>query len=114
MEAISAAMMLKALDGLAARAAATAENVANAGTPGYRPVRVGFEEALASAASQGTAAVRAVQPSLARVEDPVLGGELRLDLELATASSTASRYAALITLLDRQMQIGRLAVGGSK
>lgn len=114
MESISASLMLKALDGLSARAMATAENVANAGTAGYRPVRVSFEDALAAAAGQGADAVGAVRPSLARVEDGLPGGDMRLDLELATASQTATRYTALIGLLDRQMQMARLALSGNK
>ena len=114
MESITAAMLMKALDGLQARSVATASNIANAGTPGYRPVTVSFERALAAASAQGSDAVRAVKPSIEHDQDPALGEDMRLDLELATASSTAARYAALITLLDKQMQIGRLAVTGNR
>ena len=40
MDPTSAIMITKALDGLWARSLATAQNVANANSPGYRPVRV--------------------------------------------------------------------------
>lgn len=114
MEPVSVTLMLKVLDGLSARATATAQNIANAGTPGYRPVRVSFEQALAAAAGQGSAAARAVEPTVERTVEGPLGGDLRLDLELATASSTATRYSAVIGVLDRQLQIARLAVTGGR
>lgn len=110
MEPLSAALLIKSLDGLSARQAVTAQNIANAGTNGYRPLRVTFEAALAEAATRGPEAVRGVEPNIA------FSGatDLRLDLEMATASATAMRYAALIEVLDRQMQLDSLAVSGSK
>ena len=42
----------------------------------------------------------------------VSGDDVRLDLEMANASETALRYAALSDILNRQMQINRLAVKG--
>lgn len=110
MDAIAAAATLKALDGLTARSIATAENVANAGTPHYRPVRVTFESALADAVKHGPEAIRAVKPQLEQLSEVEGGSELRLDLELATASATTMRYAALIEVLNREMQIDGLAV----
>ena len=101
------AIALKALDSLTARSAVTAENIANSGTPHYRPLRLNFEQALASAATRGVGAVEALQPTIA--QDP---GELRLDLEMATASATQARYSALIQVLDRQMQLDDLMISG--
>jgi flagellar basal-body rod protein FlgB len=106
--------MIKALDGLTARSVVTAQNIANAGTPGYRPMRVSFEQALASAASAGAGAVRAVMPHIE--VDPTAAGdsELRTDLELATASTTTARYAALVEVLNRRLQIDALALSGAR
>jgi flagellar basal-body rod protein FlgB len=109
----SALLMIKALDGLSARAVVTAENIANAGTPNYRPIRLTFERALQDAALQGDEAVQAVIPRLERALATAPDGELRLDMELATASTTAMRYSALIDVLNRQMQIHSLAVTGT-
>jgi flagellar basal-body rod protein FlgB len=39
---------------------------------------------------------------------------MRLDLELATASETGLRYAALLDLLGRQLQISRIAIRGGQ
>jgi flagellar basal-body rod protein FlgB len=110
-EPVSSSLLLKALDGLSARAVATAQNIANAGTANYRPVEVSFERALASAAGQGADAVAAVQPKLGRAAG---GAGMRLDLELATASSTATRYSALVEILGRQIEIEGLSITGTK
>lgn len=107
------AIILKALDGLSARAEAIAENIANASTPGYRPLRVTFETALAQAATEGEAAVEAVEPRLQRVSGSGSGTGLRLDMELAAAASNATRYAALVEVLNRQSQRDAVAVSGS-
>lgn len=106
MSGLTADLMIKALDGLSARSAVTANNIANSTSPSFRPGRVTFEEALASAATKGAGAIHGVRP---RVESDAVG-ELRLDLELATASTTAARYAALIEVLGRQLQINALAL----
>lgn len=114
MAEISALLLTKALDGLAMRAAATSQNVANAQTPGYQPLRVRFEDQLRAAAQTGPDAVQAVQPEYIRALPDATDGALRLDLEMATASQTALRYAALVDLLGRQMQLHRLAVRGGQ
>lgn len=110
MTSLSAITALKALDGLTRRSVVTAENIANAGTPGFAPLRVSFEKALAAAAASGDPeAVRAVEPSV----NANPGADLRVDLEMATASSTQLRYAGLIEMLNRQFQLQALAIKGS-
>lgn len=111
MSPLTSAMAIKALDGLSARSVATAENIANAQTRGYRPVRVDFEQALAMAAADGSDAVRGLQP---RFLQATVAQDVRLDLELAAAASTSGRYAAVVELLSRQMQIDALAVSGGR
>lgn len=110
MDALSSVLIAKALDGLSMRYLATAENIANASTPGYRPVRVSFEQSLLSAARRGVAAVGDVSPRL-EAPGPEGAGTLRLDLEVATASETALRYTALLDVLGRQMQLSRAVIG---
>jgi flagellar basal-body rod protein FlgB len=108
-------MTIKALDALALRATVTSENIANANTRGYRPLRVRFEEALRLAALEGDQAIAAVTPRIDHVPlDSLLASEqLRLDLEMGTASTTALRYNALISVLGREMQLDSLAVTGN-
>lgn len=114
MDSFTASVTMKALDGLSMRSIVTAQNIANAGTANYRPLRVTFEDALKEAAQRGPETVRALQPQVETAPASNGSTELRLDMELATASSTAMRYAALIELLGRQMQVDALAVSGSR
>jgi flagellar basal-body rod protein FlgB len=107
----SGEVIVKALEGLSARMAATAENIANGNTPNYRPLRVSFEDALVEAAGKGEAAIHAVKPQITQA--PLSEGALRLDLELATDSATASRYSALVEVLNRQFAILGLAASGN-
>lgn len=113
MDEVSAALIARALDGLNQRYMFTAQNIANANSAGYRPVRVSFEESLRAAASSGAEAIRAVEPRVF-VETGDGAETMRLDLELATASQTAMRYRALVDILGRQMALQRalLAAGG--
>lgn len=114
MDRVSAILINRSLDGLAARASATAQNIANANSPNYRPVRVSFEDALRAAAPDGAEALSRVVPRFEPDPATPPGAELRLDLELATASETASRYAALLDLMNRQTQLSRLAIRGGQ
>lgn len=110
MTEITSTLIVKALDGLVARQVATAENIANASSPGFRPLRVTFEQALADAHGR-PGAIAAVRP---HIEIAPAGEAVRVDLELATAQATAGRYAALAELLSRQMQIHAIAVTGGQ
>ena len=110
MAEITSAIIVKALDGLAARQVATAENIANANSPGFRPLRVSFEEALA-AARGSEARIRAVLPHIGLAP---AGETVRVDLELATAQATTGRYGALTDLLNRQLQLEALAITGER
>ncbi|MFZ2031065.1 MAG: hypothetical protein WAU68_12195 [Vitreimonas sp.] len=113
MDPISSALIEKALDGLSQRYDFTAQNIANANTPHYHPVRVSFEESLRNAASRGAAAITAVEPRA--ISDPTSAGDgVRLDLELATASQTAMRYRALLDLLGQQMRLESAVLTGGR
>lgn len=120
MEQLTAMLLTKALDGLAMRSSAIAQNIANANSPGYVPIGVGFEERLKAAAAAGPDAVRALQPEYIRRlpgfarPDGLGQAEVRLDLEMESASATALRYAALVDVLGRQMQIHRIAAIGAQ
>lgn len=114
MDELSSLLITKALDGLAMRASAISQNISNANSPGYLPIRVSFEDQLRGAAGAGNDAVRAVQPQFQRVIASGIDAELRIDLEMASASETALRYSALVDVLSRQMQISRLVVTGGQ
>jgi flagellar basal-body rod protein FlgB len=114
MEIQTTSLLLKALDGLWLRSAVTAHNIANANTPNYRPLKVSFEAALKVAAGRDAAALEAVSPKIDIAIDDEGRSELRTDLEMATATSTAGRYGTIAELLNRQLQIQALALSGSR
>ncbi|PTS90568.1 hypothetical protein DBR17_01200 [Sphingomonas sp. HMWF008] len=114
MDAITPLIINKALDGLSLRQQATAQNIASASSRDFRPLQVSFEESLKTAAANGSEAVRDLDLRITSAPVAALGGEPRLDLELATASETAMRYAALLDVLGREMQIVRTAARGGQ
>jgi flagellar basal-body rod protein FlgB len=101
----------KALDGLYLRSAALAHNLANMSSPRFQSLEVNFEGALRKAASQGPAAVDALQFGFTagRLFGP--GDEQREDLLLVDASINAMRYAALSDLIGRRLAIASAAAG---
>ncbi|WP_186209011.1 flagellar basal body rod protein FlgB [Burkholderia gladioli] len=115
-----ASIAAKALDGLFARQTATAQNVANANSTGYVPVRMSFEDALREAAEvrpgdtagARLARIQAVTPSI-DAPLPIDVNTVRLDDEIATASETSARYAMLVGMLDRTLQLRQLAIKGA-
>lgn len=113
MDQISLALIQRALNGLSLRYEFLAQNIANANTPEYRPVRVSFEERLAAAAPHGRDAILAVAPEVIADANPEAGA-MRLDLELAQAGQTAMRYRALIDLLGRQFALVRAAAAAGR
>lgn len=114
MDQLTTILLTKALDGLALRSAAISQNVANANSPGYQPVRVSFESELAAAARSGEDAVREVQPRIVHQPQGDAAESVRLDLELAESSKTALRYNALVDILNRHLQLARLGIQGGR
>jgi len=111
MDVASTALISKALDGLYERYLFTAQNIANANSPDYRPVTVSFEDSLRAAAGQGLAALQRETPSV-HVAPPSSDGAsgVRLDLELASASQTSMRYQALVDILGQELAVERAAL----
>jgi flagellar basal-body rod protein FlgB len=109
MNTLISAILTKALDGLSLRSIATAQNIANVNSAGYRPVTVSFEAELQAAASRGEEAVRSLSPEI-RDTDPAGAQGVRMDLELETQSETAMRYGALVDVLGRELQLQRAVI----
>ena len=111
---VSHVAAIKAMDGLYLRSIAIAENIANANSATYRLKTVDFEDALKHAAAIGPEALGAFTPQIRQDGGAIAGDDIRIDLEMASASATAVRYAALTDILNRQMQIARLAIRGGQ
>ena len=113
MNSMISAILTKALDGLSLRSLATAQNIANVNSAGYRPVSVSFEAELKAAADKGEDAVRAL-PLDIRAADPAGPQGVRMDLELENQSETAMRYGALVDVLGRELQLESAAIQGGQ
>ena len=110
-EPLVVAVALRALDGLSMRMAALAHNLANANSPRFQAVTVGFEDALRHASTQGTDAVDALDFRFRAGHVFGPHEDRRVDLLVADASDTASRYAALAEMLGERLAIRRAAMG---
>jgi flagellar basal-body rod protein FlgB len=90
-ESVSATALSSALDGLALRQRAIANNIANVNTPGYTAQRVSFEDALAASVRDGSGATTAtVQRSLEPTD--LQGNNVNLDTETLSNIDTVLRY----------------------
>lgn len=102
-----------ALDGLAARSAARAHNVANMNTPGFQGQTVSFESALAAALSDGdlsdvTAPATVEQPG----EPDALGNTVRLEDELVGGIKDNLLFQALVQGYTYKLDALRIAITG--
>jgi flagellar basal-body rod protein FlgB len=90
-DSVTALAFSSALDGLAARQRAIANNIANVNTPGYRAQRVSFEDALAASVADGDGRVRA--STAASLEPTRLdGNNVNLDTETLSNIDTVLRF----------------------
>ncbi len=114
MSEVSQIVTIKAMDALALRQTAIAQNIANSGSQSYAVKSVDFEDALRTAAQQGPDAVKQFTARMETTGFAQSGDEIRLDLEMQSASATSMRYAALTDILNRQMQLNRTVVRGGQ
>jgi len=98
-DSVSYVAINSALDGLAARQRAIAENVANIQTPGYHAKKVQFEDALSRAVASGTGAASA---TTARSLEPTRldGNNVNLDEETLLNVDTQLRYQLATQAVD--------------
>jgi flagellar basal-body rod protein FlgB len=99
-----------ALDATTMRHRAIAQNIANANTPGYRPVDVSFEtqvRALQSAGGDGTPALRP-QLRLAGAD------QVSLDTQMTQLAENTLHHEALLKALNKQFAIISAAIGEGK
>jgi flagellar basal-body rod protein FlgB len=107
---LTRALVTKSLDMLIMRQSYIAQNIANASSVGYRPVRFEFEQELRVAADQGISAVETLTGFVLEASEP---SAVRLDLELAESTQTALRFSGLVEVLGRQFALQRLIANNS-
>ena len=113
-----------ALDAASLRQQAIASNIANANTAGYQPLRVRFEQHLASlraqlhsAGSVEEATLSSFRPTIEREAvsaDPAGGSAVALDQEVAKLSANSLHYQVLLRGLNRQFAILGTAINEGK
>ena len=91
LESVTSAALASALDGLAARQRAIANNIANVNPPGYTAERVSFEDALARSVAEHDGHTTA---TTARSLEPTRldGNNVNLDTETLSNVDTVLRF----------------------
>jgi flagellar basal-body rod protein FlgB len=116
------AVML-ALDAASLRHQAIANNIANASTPGYTPLKVNFEEQLAAfrQAMDGsdTEAHGALQGVKGFIEEDLAAAgrgasNVMLDMEVVKLSQNVVHYQSLLRALGNQMSLISAAINEGK
>jgi len=112
-EDINTSILSKALDAAVLRQQAIAQNLANVNAPGYRRLTVQFEADLAAALHGGQAAhVGRLHPRL--VQAPHAEGNQGTDDELARLSEAVLHHHALVTVLNRRIELIGTAISEGK
>jgi flagellar basal-body rod protein FlgB len=128
----SLAVLKKTLDAQSMRQKAHSQNIANAETPGYHPVKVDFENQLKSALessktgelgrnnahhlqSGGAGSIQSLQPQIYLEEpspdNPGVNG-VDIDTEMAQMAETQIQYMAALELLKRRYAGLKSAIRG--
>lgn len=113
----STALLSLAIDAATMRQAAIAQNIANATTPGYRPVTVSFEQRM-SALMTGGADHRPSLTELAhykpRLEPMEQGSEVAIDAQVAQLSENVIHHQALLKALSKHFALLSMAINEGK
>lgn len=121
-EAVTVDMVRLALDAASLRQQTIAHNIANAGTAGFAPARVDFEQqmgaaraALAQGEPVSAAMLGGVRPVVTRLA-PSADAErsAMLDLDVADMAQNTVHYQALLKALSKHMSIMSAAVAEGK
>lgn len=121
-ESITTAALGLALDAASQRQRVIAGNIANAGTVGYTPLRLGFVEQMEDARRLTASGQTLDSYSLAAFQtrlSPVLDAngqpaKVQLDEEVAAMSQNSVQYQALVKGLNRHLSILGTAASDGK
>ena len=112
-------LLSMALDATALRQRAIAQNIANAGTPGYQRIGVSFEthlgalrDTLKHGGTPSLASLNNYRPRLELVGAP--GDPVALDMEVAALSDNTLQQQALLKVLNKHMSLLSTAVNEGK
>jgi flagellar basal-body rod protein FlgB len=101
-----------ALDGLAARSSARANNIANVTTPGYQASSVTFESALASALDKGTTPDASGISNFVEQGTPnAQGNTVSLQAEMTQGMKDSLTYESMVNGFNYKVGILHAAIG---
>lgn len=102
--------ILSAMNGVAHRQRVTADNIANAATPGFRASSVSFEESLSQAVRRGSP--ESVTPRVALSATPVKqdGNSVDLTNEVLALDTAGLQFEALVSAMNFKMSSMRAAL----
>jgi flagellar basal-body rod protein FlgB len=102
----------RALDGVAEQQRATAANIANASTPGYRAQRVDFSDSLASAMNDPSADPRSAALTMRDAGTPAdsSGNSVQLDAEVVNEQRQGLQYQALAQAMSFKLGLWKSAI----
>lgn len=112
---VTSVALHSALSGLSARQRASADNIANIQTPGYRAQRVSFEDSLRAAVQNGSidsGRVRGVAPTRQTSLEPTRGdgNNVNLDTETLSSVDTNLRYELTVRAVDHGFSMLRTSM----
>jgi flagellar basal-body rod protein FlgB len=102
-----------AIDGVTQQTNATANNLANANTPGYTASNVNFQQSLAQAIEAPGEATATVTTTPSSDPAGTNGNNVNLASELVSSEKGALEYQQLSESLNSQFRLIRGVVGGS-
>ncbi len=115
---VTLGLVKSALDAGMLRQVAHANNLANAGTEGYQPFKVVFEEqlqAVREAIGQGKASsLDATELPAAELQAAPDYGPVSADTEVAALSRNALHYQALTKALSKQFALMNMAISDGR
>ena len=100
----------RALQGVSMRQRVTADNIANAMTPGYTAKRVAFEASLASAMRAGRPGSAQVQVSTTSDAPKLDGNNVSIEDEVIEQQRSGLQYQALVEAANHKLGLLKSAI----
>ncbi|BDZ45102.1 flagellar basal body rod protein FlgB [Naasia aerilata] len=108
-ESVTTTALTTALNGLAERQRAIANNIANVNTPDYHARRVSFEDSLAKSVRQGSGTA-AISTSSSLEPTRLDGNNVNLDTETLSNIDTVLRFQFASRAVDAEFSAARTAM----
>ncbi len=109
---LTTSTIYQALQGLTAQQQATAQNIANIDTPGYKAQDVNFEDSLSAAVAAGNPSAMQMTVSTSTAAGDSTGNNVDLATETTDAQKTTLAYQTMIQAMNAKFQLLSTAISG--